>query len=86
MIQTDNTKNAPAPKTFTFICAADLVEQEFEPLTFAVDTILPSGIFILAGNGKIGKSWLALDMCVAIASGGSVWDFSATPRRAMFCT
>ena len=26
---------------------------------------------------KIGKSWLSLDLCQAVATGGSLWDFQA---------
>jgi hypothetical protein len=44
-------KNA---KTFNLINAAELLKQEFEPLKFAVEKILPHGLFILAGSGKIG--------------------------------
>lgn len=36
-----------------------------------------SGIFILAGSGKIGKSWLSLDMCVAVTTGGSLWEYNS---------
>ena len=56
-------------KIFTLINAAALLEQEFEPLRFAVDKILPHGLFILAGSGKIGKSWLALDNLQRKANG-----------------
>ena len=48
----NETKNQT--KTFTTINAAELMAQEFEPLRFAVDKILPHGLFILAGSGEIG--------------------------------
>jgi len=54
-----------------------LMAQEYEPLRFAVEKILPHGVFILAGSGKIGKSWLSLDLCVNVATGGKMWDFSS---------
>lgn len=50
---------------------------EFEPLRFAVEKILPHGLFIMAGSGKIGKSWLSLDICQAVAIGGKLWDYAA---------
>jgi RecA-family ATPase len=71
-------------KTFDLINAAALLEQEFEPLQFAVEKILPHGLFILAGSGKIGKSWLALDMCTAVSSGGSLWDFHAEQGAVLY--
>ena len=54
-----------------------LMLQSFPPLQFSVEKILPYGLFILAGSGKIGKSWLALDICKAVATGGELWDFNA---------
>ena len=61
-----------------------LMEQEFEPLQFAVEKILPHGLFILAGSPKVGKSWLALDLCQAVATGGKLWDYSATPGDVLY--
>jgi RecA-family ATPase len=66
----ENT-NQPAPKTFDIIDGNTLMAQEYEPLRFAVEKILPHGLFILAGSGKIGKSWLSLDLCVNVATGGN---------------
>jgi len=61
-----------------------LLKQEFEPLRFAVEKILPHGLFILAGSGKIGKSWLALDMCTTVSSGGRLWDFHAEQGEVLY--
>jgi RecA-family ATPase len=36
----------------------------------AVPGILPEGVNILAGRPKMGKSWAALNIAVAVASGG----------------
>jgi hypothetical protein len=51
-------------------CAADLQTKTFEPLKLIVPKYLPEGISVLDGRPKIGKSWLALDTAVAVASGG----------------
>ena len=59
------------------ITASTLMNTQFDPLHFSIEKLLPQGIFILAGSGKIGKSWLALDMCVAVASGGELWSYKA---------
>ena len=72
----ENTSNT-APKTFEIIDGNTLMAQEFEPLQFAVEKILPHGVYILAGSGKIGKSWLSLDLCVNVATGGKLWEFSS---------
>ena len=53
---TNTSVNQAGPKTFDIIGGNTLMAQEYEPLQFAVDKILPHGLFILAGSGKIGKS------------------------------
>ena len=70
----ENTSTT-APKVFEIIDGNTLMAQEYEPLQFAVEKILPHGVFILAGSGKIGKSWLSLDLCVNVATGGKLWEF-----------
>ena len=44
----------------------------YKPVEFVVDGLLAQGLYILAGAPKVGKSWLALDMCLSIAKGESV--------------
>lgn len=53
--------------TFT---AAELLAKEIPPARWAVPGILPEGVALLAGKPKLGKSWLALDLCIATATGG----------------
>lgn len=43
--------------------------QDFPPLKYAVDGLLPEGFSLLIGPPKAGKSWLALGILLAIASG-----------------
>ncbi|MDR1736768.1 MAG: helicase RepA family protein [Oscillospiraceae bacterium] len=76
--------NQTAPKVFDIIDGNTLMAQEYEPLGFAVDKILPHGLFILAGSGKIGKSWLSLDLCVNVATGGSLWEFSSAQGDVLY--
>jgi len=49
--------------------AAALQRRDFAPLKFVVQEVLPEGLTLLAGAPKIGKSWLALDMAIAVAAG-----------------
>ena len=50
--------------------AKDLLSRELPPVKWSVPGVLPEGVTILAGKPKMGKSWLALGLCVAVASGG----------------
>jgi hypothetical protein len=54
------------------VSAANLCATVFAPVRWAVPGILPAGVTLLAGAPKAGKSWLALDFGIAIASGGKV--------------
>ena len=73
--------NQNEPKTFITLDGNTLMTQAFEPLRFSVEKILPHGLFILAGSPKIGKSWMSLDLCQAVATGGKLWDFNAIRVR-----
>ena len=49
-----------------------LMTTPLKPIEFCVDVMISTGLFILAGAPKIGKSWLALDMALSIAKGEKV--------------
>ena len=50
----------------------EIMTTVYKPGEFVVDGLLAQGLYILAGAPKVGKSWLALDMCLSIAKGESV--------------
>jgi hypothetical protein len=53
-----------------FLTAAALWDMRHDPTRWAVPEILPEGVCILAGKPKVGKSWLALDVSIAVGTGG----------------
>ena len=53
------------------ISADKLYYKTFKPNHALVEGIIPKGLTVLAGSPKIGKSWMALDLALAVASGGS---------------
>jgi hypothetical protein len=55
---------------YTPITDAELWAKTFPPVRWAVPGFIPEGVTILAGSPKIGKSWLALGVAAAVASGG----------------
>jgi hypothetical protein len=69
-------RGAQAPKEWrkhtapTTMTAAELMDKELPPVKWAVSGVLPEGVTILAGKPKMGKSWLALGLCVSVAAGG----------------
>jgi hypothetical protein len=72
------------PKFIPDICTADFLhETEFKPLMFTVQNLLPEGVFLLAASPKIGKSWLTLQIAVAVASGSKVLGHQAVQGEAL---
>lgn len=63
--KTENTVS----KGLSIISASDLQKEDFPPITYLVDGLLPEGTSILVAAPKIGKSWYVLDMGLKIASG-----------------
>jgi hypothetical protein len=55
------------PETFT---AAELMVEKLSEPRWAVPGIVPEGVTLFAGKPKLGKSWAALGVCVAVATGG----------------
>jgi hypothetical protein len=47
-----------------------LDEQQFAPVRYAIPHLIPEGYTVLVGPPKAGKSWLILDGCLAVATGG----------------
>lgn len=71
----------------TGITHAELMVKEFKPLVFAVERILPQGLALLGGPPKLGKSLIALNMAMAVASGERGRALSAlpvTPGRVLY--
>ena len=56
-------------KKLDTIDADTLLGIPYEPLSFIVEELLPQGLHLLAGAPKIGKSWLALWLCLRVAQG-----------------
>jgi hypothetical protein len=51
------------------VTAEALRKMSFPPTAFVVPGLIPEGLSMLAGRPKVGKSWFALDICIAVATG-----------------
>ena len=60
--------------------AEELAAQSFPPPTFIVEDLIPIGMNVLGGAGKIGKSWMMLWLAMRVAQGLPVWE-----RQTMRC-
>ncbi len=61
-----------APKRQTLWTAHELLTTEFPPIRWIVPGLLTSGLYVLAGAPKLGKSWLSLGIATACSVGGAV--------------
>ena len=51
----------------------ELMEKHIPPHPFVVSGLLPAGLCIFSAPSKMGKSWLALQLCNAVAAGSLFW-------------
>ena len=82
--QKGNVKLENNRKTLKTIDGKTLMAAELKPLDFVVDTLLATGLHILAGSPKVGKSWLALWLAVSVAKGESVWGMATKQGTTLY--
>lgn len=66
------------------VSCEQLMTTPLKPIEFCVDRMLSTGLFILAGAPKVGKSWLALDMALSIANGEKVLERETKRGTALY--
>lgn len=59
-------------KQFNSKTCEEIMTTVYKPIEFIIDDLITQGLYILAGSPKVGKSWLALDMCLSVAKGEKV--------------
>ena len=71
-------------KKLETMTAEQLQSAPYSPVPFLVDELLPEGLHILAGAPKIGKSWLALWLCLCVSQGQPLWNFAVTQGEVLY--
>ena len=56
--------------SLTGCLASQLLLMSFPPVQYLVEGLIAQGVTLLVGRAKKGKSWMCLDLAIAIASGG----------------
>lgn len=69
----------------TRMSADSIMQSEYTPIYYAVPGLLPAGLTFLSGRQKIGKSWLSLQLCGAIASGGKMFNLDVPLGPVLYC-
>jgi hypothetical protein len=66
------------------ITAEELSGKVFPPLNWVIQDILPEGCYLLSARPKTGKSWLALQTCLAVAFGETVFGKQVVGGKAVY--
>ena len=66
------------------ITASELSGKTFEPLMWVVQDILPEGCYLLSARPKVGKSWLSLQISLAVALGESTLGKKVVKGKAIY--
>ncbi|MDL2293435.1 helicase RepA family protein [Ruminococcaceae bacterium OttesenSCG-928-D13] len=61
-----------------------LMNRPYSPASYVVDTLIGQGLHILAGAPKVGKSWLALWLCLQVSLGETVWGFDTKQGTVLY--
>jgi replicative DNA helicase len=65
--------------------AAELLKTEFPEIRWIIKDLIGEGLTMFNGSPKIGKSWFALNLAIAAASGGRfLGDLPATPTDTLY--
>jgi DNA primase catalytic core len=65
------------------ISAKDLMRKEIPEMVWIVIQLLPEGLIILAGRPKVGKSFMAMNIAIAVANGGKALGFFDTNKHSV---
>ena len=66
-VEVEGAESSTLTAVFTL---ADLDAEEFPPVRWVVPNVLPEGTILFAGKPKMGKSWFAMGIGIAVATGG----------------
>ncbi|GHV17675.1 hypothetical protein FACS18949_12000 [Clostridia bacterium] len=80
----ETQRNQLSERRIAPINGAALMKQKFAANRFLVDSLLSQGLYVLAGKPKIGKSWLALQLCLAVAKGENFINLETKKAGALY--
>lgn len=66
------------------IAASDLQTAKIDPPEWLIPDVLPQGLAILCASSKVGKSWMAMQMCLAISRGKEFLDYTSNQAGCLY--
>ena len=64
--------------------ADTLLSTPIEKTLFIVEGLIPQGVCLLCGSGKIGKSWLMLWLGICVAEGKPFWEMPTVQSDVLY--
>lgn len=64
-----NNKGGILLSELKMVTCKKLMTTPLKPITYCIDGMISLGLFILAVEPKVGKSWFALEIALGIAKG-----------------
>lgn len=74
----------PPVTSLETITSRELARLELPKLKWVLPGIIPEGLTLLAARPKKGKSWFALNLALAVATGGAFLDTQVPPGEVLF--
>lgn len=71
IVEFERSRSSKKKPRFNLTNTSDLMLLEFDPVKWIVPGYVSEGFSVLAGRQKLGKTWLAIDMAIAVATGGA---------------
>ena len=65
-------------------CIEDLWAEDLGDQEFIVKDLIPTGVGGIIAPPKFGKSWLCLDLCIAVATGTPFLGFETTQNEVLY--
>ena len=72
------------PRYLHTLTMTELFQTSYKSRPPIIENLLHSGAYLLAGAPKIGKSWLALWLCLCVSQGQALWNFATTQGEALY--
>ena len=66
------------------VSAQELLERPVREIPWLIEGFLASGLTILAGSPKVGKSWLVLSVAIAVARGDPFWGMPTAQADVLY--
>lgn len=84
VVDNGKTRAIKKKKQIHYSSAKELLEADLPPVEYIVDVIISKGLIILSAKSKMGKSWFALDLAIAVSSGADFLGFNTNQGEVLY--